>query len=613
MGHAEVRSRPDSRRGRVVIAACVAALAAMLLTLELTTAAAAAAPAHAAPRHRAADPPCTDVNAAGTTALTIDASQARVFQGTNFRYTVNWTNINSARNLWCIQVVLPLGFTYHGGLSNGTSTGGSVPGKAPTITTGSDGRERVTWDHLFIPLTPDEVINFSFLARVRFSAPVTGTPVTVDASLSNSNLPSGPSDQNGAKNPRRHVTGQAPVTVLARAPSLTLARTPPLRVFTNGGSAMTYTWTVHNASTIRAFDVVLTNQLPAGFQYVSSSGATCTAQGSIITCPLGDVAGNGDRPVDITVKAVTAPSGVAPINGSVSADGVVPESGRASAWAFVVGPGVSIAKAPEDEGIAGKDMNWTITVGNGGPGTATGAVVSDTLPRGLTFVSGKSATTGVDVTCTGSGQSFTCDLPPMAASDVIFITVATKVAPDIIPPGNKTIMVTNAAQVVFHGTTRSTTAPAEIRGEAFLTASKSATPNPATVGHDVTFHLGVHNAGPSNANHVLVTDPLPAGMRFVPTQSDPSCALVITAGGRYVVCHLDTLAPDSKHTFKVVAHLGSAGTFVNVAGVTSEQNNANEDPTSPPVRETVISRRPTHRPTHRPSHRPTHRAPPFTG
>ena len=58
-----------------------------------------------------------------------------------------------------------------------------------------------------------------------------------------------------------------------------------------------------------------------------------------------------------------------------------------------------------------------------------------------------------------------------------------------------------------------------ITGQADLSVSKSASPNPVTVGSNITYTIIVANSGPDTANTVTVTDNLPASTTFVSCNS----------------------------------------------------------------------------------------------
>src|SRR5207249_7305069 len=59
------------------------------------------------------------------------------------------------------------------------------------------------------------------------------------------------------------------------------------------------------------------------------------------------------------------------------------------------------------------------------------------------------------------------------------------------------------------------TADTTVKTEADLSITKTDDRDPVTAGTDLTYTLTVHTAGPSDAQNVVVSDPVPAGTTFV--------------------------------------------------------------------------------------------------
>jgi len=108
--------------------------------------------------------------------------------------------------------------------------------------------------------------------------------------------------------------------------------------------------------------------------------------------------------------------------------------------------------------------------------------------------------------------------------------------------------------------------------QADLSISKSADIDPIVAGNTLTYTTTVNNAGPDDAQNVVVTDTLPAGVTFVSTSGcaeDPNgvppCSLgTITAGG------------SAQYTVTVTVDSGTSGTITNQVAVTT----TTEDPNS---------------------------------
>src|SRR5437763_14922144 len=75
---------------------------------------------------------------------------------------------------------------------------------------------------------------------------------------------------------------------------------------------------------------------------------------------------------------------------------------------------------------------------------------------------------------------------------------------------------------------------------------KSATPNPATVGGNLTYTLKVTNLGPNQANDVVVTDSLPSETTFVSVSTNKGTCSGTTA----ISCTLGQVARGGIMTIK---------------------------------------------------------------
>jgi uncharacterized repeat protein (TIGR01451 family) len=106
-----------------------------------------------------------------------------------------------------------------------------------------------------------------------------------------------------------------------------------------------------------------------------------------------------------------------------------------------------------------------------------------------------------------------------------------------------------------------------------LAVSKSASPETAIVGNDLTYTLVVTNLGPNTATSVTVTDRLPAQVTFVSaTPSQGACTQI--AG--IVTCDLGNVA--TRATVDIIVNPTDIGSICNtavVAGVVNDPNSAN--------------------------------------
>jgi uncharacterized repeat protein (TIGR01451 family) len=111
---------------------------------------------------------------------------------------------------------------------------------------------------------------------------------------------------------------------------------------------------------------------------------------------------------------------------------------------------------------------------------------------------------------------------------------------------------------------------------------KSASPNPATVGGDLTYTLKVTNLGPNQANDVHVTDSLPSETTFVSVSTDKGTC----TGTNAISCSLGQVAVGEIITITIVVKPTQAGTITNTAVVAGHESEV--DPSDNTSSATVV-------------------------
>lgn len=190
------------------------------------------------------------------------------------------------------------------------------------------------------------------------------------------------------------------------------------------GTSVTYTATVTNGGLSDATDVGFSLPLAAGTSFVSvtpSAGGACNAASPVVCTWAGITAPGGSH--SATVVALVAPATTGVISatataGSVSAD---PNAANDTATAMTaVGTAADLsltktASAPSPL-LLGDNITYTLTASNAGPSDTVDAVVVDSLPTNLTYVSNTcgagfaapTVTWNIGVLATGASAS--CDI-----------------------------------------------------------------------------------------------------------------------------------------------------------------------------------------------------------
>ena len=210
----------------------------------------------------------------------------------------------------------------------------------------------------------------------------------------------------------------------------------------NAGATLTYTIIVSNAGPANAENVVVTDTLPTGVTFVSTSGCAESPAGGVPACSLGIIPAGSSKQYTITVT--TPPSG-GEINNSatVSSSTIDPnnENNTASQQTTVTAVAdLSITKSDNPDPVdAGSTLTYTLNVSNAGPSAATSITVTDTLPSRVTYVSAL----GTGWTCNHVAGVVTCTRPSLTVGNAppITITITT-------PTIGEGPAITNMATVV---------------------------------------------------------------------------------------------------------------------------------------------------------------------
>jgi large repetitive protein len=286
------------------------------------------------------------------------------------------------------------------------------------------------------------------------------------------------------------------------------------------GKDLTYTLLVVNHGPDAAQAVIVTDDLPAGETYLSND-AGCTVVGQAVTCALGELANGKERTIHLVVEVgVSLAKSTVTNTAAVTSSTVdLNESNNESHAEVKVEPAadLSIEKTALPTSVnANGEVTYTLLVVNHGPDAAQAVVVTDDLPAGETYVSN-------DAGCTVSGEEVTCAFGEELlnkASQTIHLVVRMGIS-----LANSTVI--NAAEVKSttpdpHEANNKSQAEVAVVAAADLKLTKTASPGTVNADGEVTYTLGVSNAGPDAAKGVVVTDELPTGVTYV--SNDGGCS-----------------------------------------------------------------------------------------
>ncbi len=236
----------------------------------------------------------------------------------------------------------------------------------------------------------------------------------------------------------------------------------------------------------------------------------------------------------------------------------------------VAQPDLAISKtADRNPAPVGLNFNYNITVTNTGS-PASNTVVTDTLPSQVTLT----ATMTSQGTCSyDSGtRTVTCNLGTVSAGSPVNIRLTVK------PREEGTL--DNTASVTTSDTETSTANnSASVNGlpavkETDLSVQKTAAPNPVFVSQNVTYTMVVkNNSTVSGATGVVLTDSLPAAMKFVSATTSQGSLITPPVGSNGIVtANLGSLGIGATATVTVTVSASAAGVITNTATVTGNES-----------------------------------------
>jgi large repetitive protein len=355
------------------------------------------------------------------------------------------------------------------------------------------------------------------------------------------------------------------------------------------GEDVTFTITVSNLGPHDATGVEVTDQLPAGLQFVSATPSQGTYDDATGVWVIGGIA-NGESVTLEIVATVIAPgentntaevtAADQPDLNSTPGNNDPDENDQDSVTIITEAIDLELTKTVDNAtpGL-GTDITFTILVTNLGPSTATGVVVTDLLPEGLDFVSA-TPSQGTYDDATGVWLVGTIPSEEQVSLDIV-ATVST------IQTVINTAEVTAADQPDLSSTPGNNDPDendqdsATVTPEAIeLSLTKMVDNGTPDLGDNVTFTILVMNAGPSTATGVEVTDLLPAGLTFVSATTTQGTYDKVT--GLWIVGTIDA---EDNATLEITASVDTLQATVNWAEVTAadqpdlSSTPGNNDPT----------------------------------
>jgi|GEM_PF-1199688 len=315
------------------------------------------------------------------------------------------------------------------------------------------------------------------------------------------------------------------LTTVTTSADLIVTKTAPAQFIV--GQDTTYTITVTNQGPSYALNVHLADVLPAGMTFGSISTDLGNANFDGTTMTVDDASLADGAVMHITVHA-TPQGGIGGTSitntATVTSTTADPNGNNnsASATSFVAGTDLTLTK---DNGgstplVPGDTVTYTLHYANNGFVTATGVVITETLPAGTTFLSADNP----GWTQVGATNQYThpvADLAVGAAGTLPFVVhVKSAVAAGLETIDNTAIIADNGASGPdIHPADNTGTDSDVLHAQPDLSINLAGSPQTVVRGGGVVYTINYANVGNQDATGVVLTQTLPPNTTFDPIHS----------------------------------------------------------------------------------------------
>ncbi len=523
-----------------------------------------------------------------------------VVVGNSYNFNISTTNLGNRPFVGTLVMTdsLPAGLTVTGYTLNGWSCSPAAPQVGPAT---------ITCQRVYTAGAPLAVNATTPNAVLVATATATGSlSNSVTTSSPNPNFPDG----NGGNNT---ATYTVTASVGANAADLSVAKAASLATLASG-DIQTFTIEVRNAGPVTSTNVSLTDDLtnlinggvgPTGQGFISAVATPNAASG--VSCSTANTGGTSRRltcaiaslpvctpGVDCPVIVVQVRPGgnagartnTANVISTSTADPALGNNAASAGFSITARADVTVSKiGTPSPATAGQNLTYVVTATNlaNGQSAADNVTIADTLPPNVTFVSaspsaGSCGATPAAGSTTGPGNNqVVCNLGTQGVG--VQRTVTIVVRPNTVTRGTS---VTNGVTVSTTTTETDTTNNAASVVTAVqnpsldLIVNKTDTIDPVAVGDDTVYTITLTNLGPSSAENVVMTDPLPAGnlaYRSFTVPADGTCGTVpaVDSVGGTLQCTFPSVPAGQSRVITVTMRGVAKGTTTNQANVSSDE------------------------------------------
>lgn len=336
------------------------------------------------------------------------------------------------------------------------------------------------------------------------------------------------------------------------------------------GSNLVYTLNVTNFGPNTAKSVVVSQNLPNSVIFVSAttSAGTVGQEGGVLTANLGNLAIGATAKVTVVVQPNVAGAISSTASVSSTEPEIDPSDNIATATTLVQLPtadlAVSLSGLPNPTTVGGA-LTYTTTVLNNGPTTASGVVITNSLPASVLITSasvsqGSVVINGNVVICligtmtNGATATATINTMPLSAGTIFATARVAGNQGDPTLANNVTTIATGVGEA------------------ADLAISLVDQLDPIVLNSNVTYLVTVTNRGPNPATGVVVNQSLPAALSLVSSNVSQGSVVI---GASTAVWSAGSLPVGGSATFTLVGRGTAVGTMTTSASVNGTQADPN--------------------------------------
>jgi uncharacterized repeat protein (TIGR01451 family) len=228
--------------------------------------------------------------------------------------------------------------------------------------------------------------------------------------------------------------------------------------------------------------------------------------------------------------------------------------------------GVSASSFPGTV-LAGSPFTNTFVITNSGPNNSVAVAFTNPIPANVSVLS-SSASQG---SLSSDGTNLFANLGSINAGNSATVTVVLVPTPAAAGPLTSTAsaIATSGELDLNPANNTASSSVTVVLPSADLAVAQSASPNPVTVGSNITFALTLTNNGPQTALAPVLTSTLSSGLAFVSAIPAPSSVL-----GGTVTWNLGSLSSGAGTAVALVASPSVAGSASNILSAASSSSDA---------------------------------------